>query len=324
MSVEFWRRHRPAGPPKWVNSIRGRLRRERSGTGPLGLETSPPIDRPAPRAWVLALSPRARYFSFPTCSCLTNSPRRSLDPTRIENQSILLSDPRVRVRCGVLLLSSLRLDDGRLSGPEFAVQSSVERRRDRSRVLRGPAKRRPTVALLPVALARPRLVSSAARWSETRRAACRCAEADPAGEEDRCRLPAAACGKRQYYAGTCLVSSPVHPGSPREVAEACIVLPPPGAREEAGLVRGALLETWRAAAAMTSADAGKLRALRLQLRGAEPGVLNRRSSVAAEASWGALSKANVDDAMPLSEAVQRWAPVREGVLPGEPAILWEE
>ena len=288
----------PPGWPEWVDQDDFEVK---DGRDPLGLETIT-TDRIVPRLvpGVLALSTRARYFSF-HLFLLDEFARRRLDPTR-ENQSIFFRTREFEYGAAVLLCPRC----GPTAAPVGAQSLRGIVRRAKDEIARGfsvDSELRRLRALLPVAAARPRPRPPARHGGRRRDAACRCAERPP-GEEDRCCLPQR--HRRNDVLPQVLSWGAAGPhGVLREVAEAACLCRLTESREEARLVRGALFDDVEG----LQPDAVRRRreafALRLQLAGAEPGVLTDEAAFR-RSVWAALEQ-HVDDATPLSEAVQRWA-----------------
>ena len=306
----------PPGWPEWVDQDDFDVK---DGRDPLGLETIT-TDRIVPRLvpGVLALSTRARYFSF-HLFLLDEFARRSLDPTR-ENQSIFFRTREFEYGAAVLLCPRC----GSMAAPVGAQSLRGIVRRAKDEIDRGfsvdselggyglyyrsPLRdlglvlQRGTVVgdeTLPVdVLSGPRARKIAAAFRS-------------------------AIGETAYYRRYFLGEQPVPIGVLREVAEAACLCRLTEAREEAGLVRGALFDDVEG---LQPDDVRRRReafALRLQLAGAEPGVLTDEAAFR-RSVWAALEQ-HVDDAMPLSEAVQRWAALYGKEYYQESLrILWEE
>jgi hypothetical protein len=290
----------PPGWPEWVDQDDFEVK---DGRDPLGLETIT-TDRIVPRLvpGVLALSTRARYFSF-HLFLLDEFARRRLDPTR-ENQSIFFRICEFEYGAAVLLCP--RCESTAAPVGAQSLRGIVRRAKHKGEIARGfsvesdfggyglyyrsPLRdlglvhQRGTVVddvTLPVdVLTGPRAERIAAAFRS-------------------------AIEETTYYRSYFLGDQPIPVAVFREVAEAACLCRLTESSEEARLVRGALFDE---VDGLKPDDVRRRReafALRLQLADAEPGVLTDEPAFR-RSVWAALEH-HVDDATRLSEAVQRWA-----------------
>jgi hypothetical protein len=249
---------------------------------------------------VLALSTRARYFSF-HLFLLDEFACRGLDPTR-ENQSIFFRTREFEYGAAVLLCprcgstaapvgaQSLRGIVRRAKGDierDFSVDSELggyglyyrTPLRDLGLVLqRGTVVGDETPPVDVLSGPRARKIAAAFR---------------------------SAIEETTYYRGYFLGEQPVPVQVLREVAEAACLCRLTESPEEARLVRSALFDEVQG---LQPGDVRRRReafALRIQLADSEPGVLADEAAFR-RTVWAALEQ-HVDDATPLSAAMQRWA-----------------
>jgi hypothetical protein len=290
----------PPGWPEWVDQDDFEVK---DGRDPLGLETIT-TDRIVPLLvpGVLALSTRARYFSF-HLFLLDEFARRRLDPTR-ENQSIFFRTREFEYGAAVLLCPRC----GSTAAPVGAqsLRGIVRRGKNKGEIARGFSVDselggyglyyRSPLRDLGLVLQRGTVVED---------------EALPVDvlSGPRARKIAAAfrsaIGDTAYYRRYFRGEQPVPIEVLREVAEAACLCRLTDAPEEAKLVRAALFDDVQGLPPDDVLRRREAFALRLQLADAEPDVLIDEAAFR-RSVWAALER-HVDDTTRLSETVQRWA-----------------
>jgi hypothetical protein len=290
----------PPGWPEWVDQDDFEVK---DGRDPLGLETIT-TDRIVPLLvpGVLALSTRARYFSF-HLFLLDEFARRRLESTR-ENQSIFFRTREFEYGAAVLLCRRC----GSTAAPVGAqsLRGIVRRGKDRGEIARGFSVDselggyglyyRSPLRDLGLVLQRGTVVGDEPL------------PVDVLSGPRAQRIAAAfrrAIGNTAYYRRYFLGEQPVPIEVLREVAEAACLCRLTESPEEARLVRGALLDEVEGQQPDDVLRRREAFALRLELAGAEPGVLTDEAAFR-RSVWAALEQ-HVDDGTRLSEALQRWA-----------------
>ena len=289
----------PPGWPEWVDQDDFEVK---DGRDPLGLETIT-TDRIVPLLvpGVLALSTRARYFSF-HLFLLDEFARRRLDPTR-ENQSIFFRTREFEYGAAVLLCRRC----GSTAAPVGAqsLRGIVRRGKDRGEIARGFSVDselggyglyyRSPLRDLGLVLQRGTVVGDEPL------------PVDVLSGPRAQRIAAAfrrAIGDTAYYRRYFLGEGPVPIEVLREVAEAACLCRLTESPKEARLVRGALFDDVEGLQPDDVLRRREAFALRLQLAGAEPGVLTDEAAFR-RSVWAALER-HVDDGTRLSETLQRW------------------
>jgi hypothetical protein len=288
----------PPGWPEWVDQDDFEVK---DGRDPLGLETIT-RDRIVPDLvpGVLAGSTRARYFSF-HLFLLDEFTRRRLTPTR-DNQDIFFRTREFEFGAAVLLCPRC----GQTAGPVGAQTLRGIVRRAKDEIARGFSVEselggyglyyRTPLRDLGLVHQRGTVVDE-----ET-------LPVDVLSGRRALRIAAAfrnAISDTTYYRRYFLGEQPVPVDVLREVAEAACLCRLTESPEEARLVRGALFDDVEGLGPDAVRRRREAFALRLQLAGAEPGVLTDEEAFR-QSVWAALEH-YVDDATSLSETVQRWA-----------------
>ena len=290
----------PPGWPEWVDQDDFEVK---DGRDPLGLETIT-THRIVPRLvpGVLALSTRARYFSF-HLFLLDEFARRRLHPTR-ENQSTFFR--RCEFEYGAAVLLCPRCESTAAPVGAQSLRGIVRRAKDKGEITRGfsvdsdfggyglyyrsPLRDFGLVHQRGTPVGGERLPVDVLTGPRAERIA------------DAFR---SALGGTAYYRSYFLDDQPIPVAVLREVAEAACLCRLAEAPKEVRLVRGALFDDVEGLKPDEVRRRREAFALRLQLAGAEPGVLTDEAAFR-RSIWAALVK-HVDDATRLSEAVQRWA-----------------
>jgi hypothetical protein len=288
----------PPGWPEWVDQDDFEVK---DGRDPLGLETIT-TDRIVPRLvpGVLALSTRARYFSF-HLFLLDEFTRRTLTPTR-ENQDIFFRTREFEYGAAVLLCPRC----GQTAAPVGAQSLRGIVRRAKDDIARGFSVEselggyglyyRTPLRDLGLVHQRGTVVDEETLPIDvlSGRRAIRIAAAFRNAIKDTTYY-------RRYFIG----EQPIPVDVVRDVAHAACLCRLTEAPEEARLVRGALFDDVEGLRPDAVRRRREAFALRLQLAGSEPGVLTDEEAFR-QSVWAALEH-HVDDATSLSEAVQRWA-----------------
>jgi hypothetical protein len=263
----------PSGWPEWVDQDDFEVK---DGRDPLGLETIT-TDRIVPRLvpGVLALSTRARYFSF-HLFLLDEFARRGLDPTR-DNQSIFLRSCEFEYGAAVLLCP--RCESTAAPVGAQSLRGIVRRAKDKGEIARGfsvdsdfggyglyyrsPLRDLGLVHQRGTLVGHERLPVDVLAGPRAKRIA------------DAFR---SAIEGTTYYRRYFLGDQPIPVAVLREVAEAACLCRLTEAPEEVRLVRGVFFDD------VEGLDADDVRrrreafALRLQLADAEPGVMTDESA----------------------------------------------
>jgi hypothetical protein len=305
----------PPGWPEWVDPDDFEVK---DGRDPLGLDTIT-TDRIVPRLvpGVLALSTRARYFSF-HLFLLDEFARRRLTPTR-ENQDIFFRAREFEYGAAVLLCPRC----GPTAAPVGAQSLRGIVRRAKDEIARGFSVEselggyglyyRTPLRDLGLVHQRGTVVDEETLPIDVLagRRAIRIAAAFRNAINDTTYY-------RRYFIGEQSVPMDVL----RDVAEAACLCRLTESPEEARLVRGALFDDVEGLRPDAVRRRREAFALRLELADAEPGVLTDEEAFR-RCVWAALEH-HVDDATSLSEAMQRWAALYGKEYYQESLrILWE-
>jgi hypothetical protein len=305
----------PPGWPEWVDQDDFEVK---DGRDPLGLETIT-TDRIVPRLvpGILALSTRARYFSF-HLFLLDEFTRRRLTPTR-ENQDIFFRTRELEYGAAVLLCSRC----GPTAAPVGAQTLRGIVRRAKDEIARGFSVEselggyglyyRTPLRDLGLVHHRGTVVDNEPL------------PIDVLSGRRAMRIAAAfrnAISDTTYYRRYFIGEQPIPVDVLRDVADAACLCRLTESPEEARLVRGALFDDVEGLPPDAVRRRREAFALRLYLGDAEPDVLTDEEAFR-ESVWAALEH-YVDDATSLSETVQRWAALHGKEYYQESLrILWE-